>query len=152
MTTTPLAPGADQAEGGRVWQPNSTAAQKTATSKTSRHSIHIQEGVKILILLISIFTFMIIMISAISNISQSKVVKVTEALSSELTINQQTPAQEQIKEWLPTTLGLEEAEIQNILLPTTADGSAGILVLTNDETIPFTLHNKNNQTFTVTKD
>lgn len=127
------------ADGGRVWQPTKTVSTKSHNS--------FDGTLKAFIVIPLIVLFMVLMGNILSNTMQAKVTEVTETLSNGLTINELTPAQEQIKPWVPTALGLDEAKVSKVLLPTIEDGATGTVLLTNGDTVPFTLHlNKNTLT------
>lgn len=57
----------------------------------------------------------------------------------------------EIKAWIPEALQQPAATIANINLPSIKEGTQGTVLLTNGETIPFTLHNEDDVRFTIDK-
>lgn len=134
------------AAGGKIWQP-----QKTAKNTTKR----ILKG--LLDYSIVIIFFLLILASAALIIikATSLPVEVTSITTSSIQLSHAElnpgSAQEKIKTWIPTALGVDETQVRETLLTSTLNGTKGTITLANGDIIPFTLHNDDNQTFTVTK-
>lgn len=134
------------AAGGRVWQP------ANAPKKPIKRVLDalLDQSIGIVFLLLTI-TFTGLIIAKIASVPAEVISITTSSIQLNGTELNPGSAEEKIRPWIPTALGLEEAQVNETLLPSLLDGTKGTVTLKNGDTIPYTLHNDNNKTFTVSR-
>lgn len=136
------------ATGGRVWQPNSPAVK----GKIKRLLKGLLDYSIVIIFFLLIVAFMVMIFGKIASLPVEVISSTNSSIQLSTTDFNQGSAGEKIVPWIPTALGLKEAQVSETLLPTITDGTKGTVTLTNGDIIPFTLHNSQDSTFTVTKE
>lgn len=152
MTTVPTNP-IDPAAGGRVWQPNNFSGKysNTVFGKIINRINGMNEMTAIIIVFAA-FVLPPVLIFAIGGPPPATVIEATKnTIQIEYSGFNPGAAEEKIKPWVPTALGLDEATVIKVLLSSVKDNATGTVLLVNGEAVTFTLHNYDH-TFTVTKE
>lgn len=146
---TPIA-----ATGGKIWfhapQPQTPKTNSQKTKRSGHNLVNVVALPLFVIALIALFPAAGMIVRESREALPTAISK--SALSLEYGQLNQESAIEHLKIWVPSALDLGNAKINQITLTGLDEGTKGLVTLTNGETIPFTLHNHNNGTFTVNKD
>lgn len=130
MTTT--------ANGGKVWTPGT-----------------MDNGTKIVLVFLAVVPLMGIpfgIIDYIKNTTRGPVETIQRTnglLILEYIPTQRDEALTEVKDWIPESLGVDAANVSEINLDRVENGTTGNLQLSDGSSIPFTLHNYHDSTFTI---
>lgn len=131
------------AAGGKIWNPSHTISQ------LKRMLLDVQ-NLQAIIVTVTIIAVPVALGFLLNNQLVKVIATTPSTIQLEYNVFNRGQAEEHIKPWVPTALGLE-ATANTVILSNLHDGATGSVILTNGDSVPFTLHNYDN-TFTVTEE